>query len=200
MVNRPYSGGAAPQTEPFLATGDAAASIAERSAKVDQMVLAAAGEILLPVRPSGLAVLAVGGYGRRQLFPYSDVDLLLLFESERSAVAAKTTISAFLQRLWDSGLRLSHSVRTPEECAEVHDSNTELNVSLLDQRYLTGDRTLYADLARRLPKFIHANRDALIRNLAQLTRERHNKYAGTIYHLEPNVKEAPGGLRDQQTS
>ena len=76
--------------------------------------------------------------------------------------------------------------------------NIELNISLLDQRYLAGDRALYAGLADRLPRFIHANRDALIRNLAQLTRDRHTKYAGTFYHLEPNVKDTPGGLRDYQ--
>ena len=131
-------------------------------------------------------------------FPYSDVDLLLLFESEKQAQAQKDSISAFLQSLWDAGLRMSHSVRTPAECAELHDSNIELNVSLLDQRYLTGDRTLYADLARRLPRFIHGSRDALVRNLSQLTRERHAKYADTFYHLEPNIKETPGGLRDFQ--
>ena len=124
--------------------------------------------------------------------------MLLLFPSERHIAAAKEAISAFLQHLWDAGLRMSHSVRTPDECAEVHDSNTELNISLLDQRYLTGDRTLYAGLADRLPRFIHANRDALVRNLAQLTRDRHTKYAGTFYHLEPNVKDTPGGLRDYQ--
>ena len=103
-----------------------------------------------------------------------------------------------MQQLWDSGLRVSHSVRTPAECTEVHDQNTELNISLLDHRYLAGDRNLYAELARRLPRFIHAERDALIRNLSQLTRDRHKKYAGTFYHLEPNVKETPGGLRDYQ--
>jgi [protein-PII] uridylyltransferase len=148
--------------------------------------------------PSGLAVLAVGGYGRRQLFPYSDVDVLLLFESEKLALANKDGIAAFLQRLWDAGLRVSHSVRTPAECTEVHDRNIELNVSLLDQRYLAGDRALYARLVEKLPRFITANRDALIRNLSQLTRERHGKYADTFYHLEPNVKETPGGLRDYQ--
>ena len=153
---------------------------------------------LLSAVPAGLAILAVGGYGRRHLFPHSDIDLLLLFESERLAVAKKSAIATFLQRLWDARLRMSHSVRTPEECAEVHDSNIELNVSLLDQRYLIGDRLLYAGLARRLPRFIQANREALVRNLARLTRERHSKYAGTIYHLEPNVKETPGGLRDYQ--
>jgi [protein-PII] uridylyltransferase len=80
----------------------------------------------------------------------------------------------------------------------VHDTNAELNVSLLDQRYLAGDRVLYADLARRMPRFVAGNREALVKNLARLTRERHAKYAHTIYHLEPNVKDTPGGLRDYQ--
>ncbi len=89
-------------------------------------------------------------------------------------------------------------MRTPAECLEVHDQNIELNVSLLDQRYLAGDRALYAELARRLPRFLQASREPLVRNLAQLARERHAKYADTFYHLEPNVKETPGGLRDYQ--
>jgi [protein-PII] uridylyltransferase len=126
------------------------------------------------------------------------VDLLLLFDSERKAQEHKEAISAFLQRLWDSGLRISQSVRTPAECTEVHDQNTELNISLLDQRYLGGDRTLYAALAEKLPHFLHASREPLIRNLARLTRERHSKSGNTFYHLEPNVKETPGGLRDYQ--
>src|SRR5579864_8217292 len=182
----------------FLATGDSVTALAERTAQVDRLVMEAAAALLFPAAPAGLAVLAVGGYGRRQLFPYSDVDVLLLFDSEKLALANKEAISAFLQRLWDAGLRMSHSVRTPGECVEVHDQNIELNVSLLDQRYVCGDRTLYAGLAGKLPRFIQGNRDSLIRNLSKLTRERHSKYAGTFYHLEPNVKETPGGLRDYQ--
>ncbi len=172
--------------------------LAERTAQVDRTVMEAARDLLFPAFPSGLALLAVGGYGRRHLFPHSDIDLLLLFQEERVAQANKEAISAFLQRLWDTGLRMSHSVRTPEECAEVHNTNAELNVSLLDQRFLAGDRALYADLARRMPRFVASNREALARNLAQLARDRHAKYANTIYHLEPNVKETPGGLRDYQ--
>jgi [protein-PII] uridylyltransferase len=183
----------------LLDTGDAGTALAERSAHVDRVVSAAAAQILFPAFPTdGPALVAVGGYGRRQMFPYSDVDLLLLFRSTEQAVQQKSAISAFLQQLWDSGLRMSHSVRTPEECAEVYDQNTELNISLLDQRYLAGDRALYAALAAKLPRFVLANRDALARNLARLTRERHAKYGDTIYHLEPNVKETPGGLRDFQ--
>src|ERR1035437_3985795 len=197
-ANQPSKDSASRIRRQFLASGDALTALAERSAEVDRLVMDAAQRPLFPGVTGSAAVLAVGGYGRRQLFPYSDIDVLLLFPSERPLVAAKEAISAFLQHLWDAGLRMSHSVRTPDECVEVHDSNTELNISLLDQRFLTGDRTLYAGLADRLPRFIHANRDALVRNLAQLTRDRHTKYAGTFYHLEPNVKDTPGGLRDYQ--
>jgi [protein-PII] uridylyltransferase len=182
----------------FLATGDAATALAERSAWVDHVVLDAAGRLLFPALPAGVALLSVGGYGRRHMFPYSDIDLLLLFENDRLAHANKEAVSSFLQQLWDAGLRVSQSVRTPAECAEVHDSNVELNVSLLDQRFLGGDRVLYAGLAQRLPKFINANRGDLIANLSRLTRDRHAKFAETYYHLEPNVKETPGGLRDFQ--
>jgi [protein-PII] uridylyltransferase len=168
-------------------------ALAERTAQVDHLTAQAAG---LPAQ--GCAVLAVGGYGRRHLFPHSDIDLLLLFESDRLMLESKEAISAWLQRLWDGGLRVSHSVRTPAECLELHPQNIELNVSLLDQRYLAGDRALYAELARRMPRFLQASREPLTRNLAQLARDRHGKYADTFYHLEPNVKETPGGLRDYQ--
>src|SRR3984957_9724690 len=180
-----------PSKDPLLA-------LAERTARVDGLVEQSAADLLWPRLPAGMAVLAVGGYGRRELFPYSDVDLLLLVESDRLAQEAREPISTFLQTLWDSRLRLSHSVRTPAECAELHDQNIELNVSLLDQRFLTGDRLLYARFAERLPRFLHAQREALVRNLARLTRARHEKYQDTFYHLEPNVKDTPGGLRDYQ--
>ena len=197
-AQQPSDGSASRIRQEFLASGDALTALAERSAEVDRLVMHAADRLLFPGVGGNVAVLAVGGYGRRQLFPYSDIDLLLLFPSEKQIVSAKDAISVFLRELWDAGLRMSHSVRTPDECVEVHDSNTELNISLLDQRFLTGDRILYAGLAARLPRFLHANRDPLVRNLAQLTRDRHSKYAATIYHLEPNVKDTPGGLRDYQ--
>jgi [protein-PII] uridylyltransferase len=181
----------------FLASGDASTALAERTAQVDRIVLAAS-QALLAAAPEGLSLLAVGGYGRRHLFPYSDVDLLLLCATEKLVTGLKEPISAFLQQLWDAGLRVSQSVRTPTECLEVHDQNAELNISLLDQRYLAGDRALYGLLADGLPRFLRGNRETLVRNLARLTRERHTKSGNTIYHLEPNVKETPGGMRDFQ--
>lgn len=177
---------------------DPVRALEERTAAVDTQVLKAWQARLTPAVPSGAALVAVGGYGRRQLFPYSDIDLLLLFASDRTAAAHKDRISQFLQELWDGGLRVSQSVRTPAECAELHNGNVELSVSLLDQRYLAGDAALYGTLLEKLPRFVHGQRDALVRHLSQMTRERHARFNGTFHHLEPNVKEAPGGLRDLQ--
>ena len=173
-------------------------ALAERTSAVDALVLSAWQQHLAPAAASGAALLAVGGYGRRQLFPYSDIDLLLLFTSEKSAAGRKSEISEFLQQLWDSGMRVSQSVRTPAECAELHDNNIELSISLLDQRYLAGDAAIYGALLSKLPRFVHGQRDTLTRHLSQMTRERHAKFNGTFQHLEPDVKEAPGGLRDLQ--
>jgi len=182
----------------FLESGDAASALASRTASVDSAVKGAFEEILLPAFPRGMAVLAVGGYGRRELFPHSDVDLLLLVEAEPRSQADRDALAAFLRTLWDQGLRLGHSVRTPAECCEVHDRNIELNISLLDQRLLAGDGELYGKLVTALPRFFHGRRQELINHLTRLTRVRHARYSNTIYHMEPNVKETPGGLRDFQ--
>src|SRR6266404_8762209 len=136
----------------FFQTGDADPLLAWRTAHVDEIVLAAQHDLLAPAR---VALLAVGGYGRRQLFPYSDIDLLLLFENDHAAVGSEKIISPFLQRLWDSGLRLSHSVRTPAECAELHDKNIELNISLLDVRFLGGDEQIFGTLKQQAPRLVH---------------------------------------------
>src|ERR1700681_518339 len=93
----------------FFQTGDADPLLAWRTAHVDEIVNVAQRDLLAQ---TSVALLAVGGYGRRQLFPYSDIDLLLLFENDQAAESSKKDISSFLQRLWDSGLRVSHSVRT----------------------------------------------------------------------------------------
>ena len=83
-------------------------------------------------------MLAVGGFGRRELFPFSDVDVLILIERESQAAGIKNALSEFVRLLWDAGLRLSHSVRTVAECAEIHEGNIELSISLLDRRMLSG--------------------------------------------------------------
>ncbi len=183
--------------EDFFASGDAQAALAQRTALVDGIVVPAWEQIVAPVA-AGPSLLAVGGYGRRQLFPYSDVDLLLLAASERAAEFLKPPISAFLQHLWDAGLRVSHSVRTPDECLALHEGNLELTISLLDRRYLAGNGEMFGQVADGLPRFLRSEREHIVRRLSRMAGDRHAKYQGTIHHLEPDIKESPGGLRDLQ--
>ena len=159
----------------------AARGLIARSQEVDGLI-----QLHWP-RLSAAALIAVGGYGRSELFPYSDIDLLIA--SERDDL--RPQLGPFLQALWDSGLRVSQSVHRPDELADIDERNIELSVSLLDRRFLNGDRALYEALH-------DPPRDRLSPHLVRLTRERHAKYGETIYHLEPNVKEAPGTLRDLQ--
>src|SRR5882724_6163696 len=133
----------------FLVSGDASPVLAGLTAAIDQMALQAYAASLSPVFPNGLAMLAVGGFGRRELFPYSDVDIMLLVERESLAADLKEPLSEFVRLLWDAGLRLSHSVRTIAECTEIHEGNIELNISLLDRRLLAGDAAVYAILESR---------------------------------------------------
>jgi [protein-PII] uridylyltransferase len=160
-------------------------SLKSRSANIDSLVVAHY------VPPPGVAVLAVGGYGRKELFPYSDVDLLILCENATIRNGLGEPLSDFLRTLWDFGLRVSQSVRTREECAQLDTQNVELAVSLLDRRFLSGDQALFASLVTPSP-------DKLAPHIVAMTRARHIEFHNTIYHLEPNVKDAPGGLRDLQ--
>ena len=160
------------------------------------MVSTAAHEILDSQIKVPFAVAAVGGYGRRELFPFSDVDILLIVESEEHLVAIKEAFATFLRCLWDKGLRISQSARTIAECVRLHDQNIELSISLLDLRYLCGDAAIFSELEGRLPQFYQRHGETLVHRLSELTRSRHAKYNGTVYHLEPNIKESPGGIRD----
>ena len=167
------------------------AELLRRSAEVDQIVITAFQQIRPPV-----TAVAVGGYGRRELFPYSDVDLLLLNAAPDETKEQRELISEFLRALWDAGLRVSQSVHTVEDCLELHQGNLELTISLLDHRFLAGDRARHGRLEAELPKFLHRERPTLMDQLCKMTRSRQSKFADTIYHLEPNVKEHPGALRD----
>jgi [protein-PII] uridylyltransferase len=169
----------------FFRTRDAAAMLAARTALVDQVVRERWAWM-----PAGVALAAVGGYGRAELFPFSDIDLLVLTPDDKTSQAIKEPLSMLLRDLWDKGLRVSQSVHTPQECNMIDNANAELSVSLLDRRFLAGDQALFRQ--------IRDPRAELGKDIARLTKERHLEFQGTIYHLEPNVKDAPGGLRDVQ--
>jgi [protein-PII] uridylyltransferase len=180
----------------FFSTGDAAPVLAGLSALIEKMTIDAFQASLAALPDPNVGMLAVGGFGRRELFPFSDVDVLILIDRESQAAGLKNALSEFVRLLWDAGLRLSHSVRTVGECAEIHEGNIELSISLLDRRMLAGSPDLFAKLENKLPVFFERQGRVLTRHLCQLARERHEKFQGTFYHLEPNVKETPGGLRD----
>ncbi len=155
---------------------------------------------LLRVRDSagqGLCLLALGGYGREMLFPYSDLDLLFLFNNEKAEQEFRPLISEFSRTLWDLGFRVSSAGRTLEECRRIEGDNAEFHLAMLDRRFLAGDNTIFAKLdSKILSGSERQTRSFLLTELQRLTRERLARYGNTIFHLEPNVKEAPGGLRD----
>src|ERR1700684_4536031 len=157
--------------EQFFGTGDAAPVLAGLSALIEGMTIDAFQASLGTVPDPGVAMLAVGGFGRRELFPFSDVDVLILIERESQAAVIKNALSEFVRLLWDAGLRLSHSVRTIGECAEIHEGNVELSISLLDRRLLGGSPEVYAKLEGKLPGFFERQGRTLTRHLCQLARE-----------------------------
>jgi [protein-PII] uridylyltransferase len=146
--------------------------------------------------PSDIALVAVGGYGRGELFPHSDVDVLILLPGWLDPAG-----TAFIERLigvfWDIGLEMGHSVRTIAQCADEMAADVTVKTSLLEQRFVAGSRRLHRSFARMLASSMDVPSFYEAKMLEQ--QQRHLKYHDTAYNLEPNVKESPGGLRDLQT-
>ncbi|CAH0170705.1 Bifunctional uridylyltransferase/uridylyl-removing enzyme [Massilia sp. Bi118] len=145
--------------------------------------------------PSASALVGVGGYGRGELFPHSDVDLLILLGAPADALT-QARLEQFVQLLWDLGLEIGHSIRTVDECMSESAADITVQTSLLEARRIAGSETVFAELQRRYREamdpqaFYHAKTAEM--------RLRHAKYEFTPYSLEPNVKESPGALRDLQ--
>ena len=149
--------------------------------------------------PGGLALVAVGGFGRKELFPSSDVDLLYLCADEKLEQHLRENIRSCNQAMWDLGLRASPMIRCLKECDRYDPNNVEFTLSLLDRRFVAGDHALYQTLqTQTLPEVAQREWGAIVHKLADLARARHQKFGNTIFHLEPNIKECPGGLRDHQ--
>jgi [protein-PII] uridylyltransferase len=183
----------------FAATGDGRAAVAQRTLLIEEILNRLWGEFVSSDEqgPRGYALVATGGFGRGWLFPYSDIDLLFLFADRSGEQAHKEEIQRLSQELWDLKLKLSPASRTLAECDRFDPDNTEFTISLLDCRFLTGDRELFARLHDKvIPKLVSRESKPLLQGLAGVTRERHGKFGHTVFHLEPNLKETPGGLRD----
>ncbi|HRP96262.1 MAG TPA: [protein-PII] uridylyltransferase [Rhodocyclaceae bacterium] len=141
------------------------------------------------------ALVAVGGYGRGELFPHSDVDLLILLP-EQADGPLQTAVSGLVGALWDIGLEIGHSVRTVAECIEAAAQDITVQTTLLEARLLQGDPALYDAFAKRYRETLDVCAFFKAKGLEQ--EQRYARYNDTPYALEPNCKESPGGLRDLQ--
>jgi len=181
----------------FERTGDGSA-VARRRATSVSLRLKELWQLLFPAAsPAPVALVATGGFGRSELFPYSDVDVLYLCENDKAAATYANELRIFSQAMWDIGLRASPMTRTLKECDRIEADNLEFTIALLDRRFLAGQEALYDQLANKLlPDLCLREWQPIVQNLAEIARARHEKFGHTIFHLEPNVKESPGGLRD----
>ncbi|WP_133648484.1 [protein-PII] uridylyltransferase [Paraburkholderia flava] len=145
--------------------------------------------------PSSLALLAVGGYGRGELAPYSDIDILVLLPDGPSP-QIEGCLERFIGLAWDLGLELGSSVRTVEQCLEEAANDITVRTSLLEARRIVGSTSLADGFAQRYRDALDPR--AFFQAKVLEMRQRHAKFQDTPYSLEPNVKESPGGLRDLQ--
>ncbi len=148
-----------------------------------------------------LALVAVGGYGRGELNPYSDVDIMFLHDGTVKPETVEILAQKLLYFLWDLRLDVGYSVRTPTDCIEMAAQDTTVKTALIDCRFLAGYKPLYKILHKTVySQILPKSSDGFIKEKIAEMRRRREKYGATIYLLEPNIKEGEGGLRDLQTA
>jgi len=182
----------------FLDGRDIEQLVHSRAKVIDELISLAWLHYGLESQTNCLSLIAVGGYGRAELHPYSDIDLLVLMEHEPDA-PLQDLIGQFLTFLWDIGLEVGHSVRTLAECITEAANDLSIITNLMESRTVIGSHALHKTLIEQLnPQFMWSSEEFFLSKREE-QRERHNKYNDTEYNLEPNVKSSPGGLRDIQT-
>jgi [protein-PII] uridylyltransferase len=160
--------------------------------KVDDIVLQIWGKNDR-AKAKGFALLAIGGYGRRTLHPESDLDLLLFFRDKLDEDIAK----AILDPLWDLPFRVGHQIRVASDFKSFDPTHVESYAAFLDNRYLAGNETTSSEFQKEvLPGFLRRHRDAFLRGLLEAKHVRHDRFGQTVFQLEPDLKDAPGGVRD----
>ena len=183
----------------------AASGSSTRSVSTALHRLAALADDTLEVlwRQAGMAapfaLVAVGGYGRGELFPHSDVDVLVLLPDERAHehdAELRSRIEGFIGSCWDAGLEIGSSVRTLSECLAEAEKDVTVQTSMMESRLVSGDSKLFGRFRERLRLAMDPKAFFVAKTLEM--RQRHNKFEDTPYALEPNCKESPGGLRDLQ--
>jgi [protein-PII] uridylyltransferase len=190
----------------FEATGDGAAVMREQSFLIDQLIRAlfdlVTGDIYPRPNPTSgerLAIVAVGGYGRGELAPYSDIDLLFLLPYKPTP-HTEQVVEYLLYLLWDLGLKIGQATRSVEDCVRQAKSDLTIRTGLLEARYLWGEQGLFRDLKKRFDSDIVRGTAAQFVEGKLAERDaRHQRVGDSRYQLEPNIKEGKGGLRDLHT-
>lgn len=177
----------------FTARPDTPKLLRESARVVDRAIVGVWRDLSAPAE---MALVAVGGYGRGQLFPHSDVDILILLPAALDATGT-AFVERFVGMLWDIGLDAGHSVRTLAECEAEMAGDITIRTSLLEHRLVAGARPLFRRFGRSVALATEPRHFYEAKTLEQ--QQRHLKYHDTAYNLEPNLKESPGGLRDLQT-
>jgi [protein-PII] uridylyltransferase len=189
--------------EEFSAAKDGLKYLQEKSALVDSIARRFWAQFVgsTGLQPSRMIFAAVGDYGRQTLFPYSDVDLIFLAGTGEAAEKFKDAIQRLSQGMNEIGLRCNTTAGIIPEFIQFDADRAETILSLLDCRFLDGDQELFANLRNRLiPEIMVRESQSLVERLAELTRNSHRKFANTVFHLEPNVKDGPGGFQDYVTA
>ncbi len=182
--------------EHFLGGTPVTLLVQERAHVIDVLLIRAWKHFFQTDDP-GSALVAVGGYGRGELHPASDIDLLILIKPD-SHDYFQNAIEKFLAFMWDLGLEIGHSVRTVDECIENASQDITVITNLMESRLLIGDQPLYEEMRTGTSADNIWPVDRFFSAKLQEQDKRHQKYHDTAYNLEPNVKEGPGGLRDIQ--
>jgi [protein-PII] uridylyltransferase len=171
--------------------------VRDRARMVD-VVLRSAWELHVGAGARDVDLIAVGGYGRGELHPCSDIDVLILLPKSE-VVDAETGIERFLMFLWDIGLEVGHSVRTIDDCQRESAADVSVATTFIEARLLAGPEHLFQSMRRALGQDQVWSSKAFFEAKVAEQQTRHHRYHDTGYNLEPNVKASPGGLRDIQT-
>lgn len=182
--------------ERFIQGEDIRKLIYGRAWLVDQLLLQAWNLFEWPDN-NGFALIAVGGYGRGELHPHSDVDLLILLDAVEDE-QMQASISGFLTLLWDINLDIGSSVRTLEECYQEAVKDITIATNLIESRLITGSQNLHDRIFHRVTSGAWSDKEFFLAKIDE-QKSRHDKTNDTEYNLEPNLKTSPGGLRDLQT-
>lgn len=181
----------------FEAGNNAPALLGGLSGTMDE-IISALHALLLP-GPLGVAVVATGGYGRSELFPYSDIDLLILYRPA-TRLAAERMARTLFYLLWDLGLKVGHALRGVEETLDLAREDITIRTNLLDARLVAGDADLFAELTARFQReIVEVTAEEFVERKLAEREDRHKRFGDSRFLLEPNIKEGKGGLRDLHT-